>query len=188
MGRSCPSGSFSRWPSGFSFFAGLAAAGAGGATAAIIGLPAAHSFGFLVNGQLWVCVRYCRFYDRDPRALERFLDRATVTLRRCPWLEEALCIGSQGAGRGAYPAFRHRSAPDLPAWSRRLGPDEPAAATAARLGPLCPHSTRPLRLQLAAPRSRDFARASHCSSWLTGVTASATAWPTARWWSGRERA
>ncbi len=79
-------------------FAGLAAAGAGGATAAMIGLPAAHSFGFLANGQLWVCVRYCRFYDRDPRALDRFLDRATVTLRRCPWLEEAMCIGSQGAG------------------------------------------------------------------------------------------
>ncbi len=130
-------------------FAGLAAAGAGSATAAIIGLPAAHSFSFLVNGQLWVCVRYCRFYDRDPRALERFLDRATVTLRRCPWLEEALCIGSQGDGAGADPAFRHRSPPDLPAWSCRLGPDEPAAATAARLGPLCPHSARPLRLQLA---------------------------------------
>ncbi len=36
-----------------------------------------------------------------PDALERFLDRATVTLRRCPWLEEALCIGSQGAGAAA---------------------------------------------------------------------------------------
>ena len=73
-------------------------AGLGTTAAAVGGLLGAHSLGFLVNGQLWVCLRYCRFYDRDPRALERFLDRTTVTLRRCPWLGEALCIGSQGGG------------------------------------------------------------------------------------------
>jgi hypothetical protein len=60
------------------------------------GVLAAHSFGFTLNGQVWVCARYCRWYRRDPIALERFLTRVAVELRALPWLREAVCIGSRG--------------------------------------------------------------------------------------------
>jgi hypothetical protein len=66
------------------------------AAAAII----AHSLYFLFNGQLWVCARYCAAYRRDPKALDRFLIRTSEKLCRLEWLDEALCIGSQGAGLG----------------------------------------------------------------------------------------
>lgn len=56
----------------------------------------AHSLSFTLNGQLWVCVRYCRFYRRDPAALERFLHGVATELSRLPWLDEAVCIGSRG--------------------------------------------------------------------------------------------
>ena len=64
--------------------------------AAALGVLAAHSLSFALNGQVWVCVRYCRFYRRDPAALERFLRSVAVELRALPWLEEAVCIGSRG--------------------------------------------------------------------------------------------
>lgn len=63
----------------------------------------AHSANFLFNGQLWVCVRYCRFWRRSPAALDRFLKEIAGSLRRSPWLVEVVCIGSQafgGAARG----------------------------------------------------------------------------------------
>jgi hypothetical protein len=62
-------------------------------------LPAlllAHSLNFLVNGQLWVCVRYCPIWHRAPAALDRFLARVVAELRQLAWLEEAVCIGSRG--------------------------------------------------------------------------------------------
>jgi hypothetical protein len=57
---------------------------------------AAHSLGFTLNGQAWVCARYCRWYRRDPAVLEAHLQRLTDRLRRLPWLREAVCIGSLG--------------------------------------------------------------------------------------------
>jgi hypothetical protein len=58
----------------------------------------AHSFNFTFNGQLWVCARYCRLWRRSPAAVERFLRGVAAELRELPWLEEAVCIGSRGAG------------------------------------------------------------------------------------------
>jgi len=58
----------------------------------------AHSFNFTFNGQLWVCARYCRFWRRSPASVERFLRDVAARLRELPWLEEAVCIGSRGAG------------------------------------------------------------------------------------------
>ncbi|MEZ5823499.1 MAG: hypothetical protein R3C97_01765 [Geminicoccaceae bacterium] len=60
----------------------------------------AHSFNFLFNGQLWVCVRYCPFYRRDPRAIDRWRDRCFARLAASALLREAVCIGSQGRGAG----------------------------------------------------------------------------------------
>jgi hypothetical protein len=65
-----------------------------------VGLPAAlvlaHSFSFILNGQVWVCVRYCPAYRRSPRAVDKFERRTANRLRRLPWLEEAVLIGSRG--------------------------------------------------------------------------------------------
>jgi hypothetical protein len=66
------------------------------AWALLAGLLAAHTASFTLNGQFWVCARYCRSYRRDPGALERFLDALVPELRALPWLEEAACIGSRG--------------------------------------------------------------------------------------------
>lgn len=70
----------------------------------------AHTFNWLVNGQLWVCIRYCPAYARDPSALGLFLDRTASELFALPWLEEAVCIGSSGR-RGSL--FTTRSDIDL---------------------------------------------------------------------------
>jgi hypothetical protein len=64
------------------------------------GLLGAHTFSFTLNGQLWVCARYCRRYRRDPAALDRFLRTAVAELRGLPWLREAVCIGSLGRSGG----------------------------------------------------------------------------------------
>jgi hypothetical protein len=61
----------------------------------------AHSFGFLCNGQPWVCVRYCPLYRGDVRRLDSFLTATAHRLRRLPWLQEAVCIGSRGGGTTA---------------------------------------------------------------------------------------
>lgn len=65
-------------------------------TAGVAALLAAHTASFTLNGQFWVCARYCRCYGRDPRLLDTFLQRTAATLRRRPWLREAVCIGSLG--------------------------------------------------------------------------------------------
>lgn len=62
----------------------------------LMALVAGHTINFTFNGQLWVCVRYCPFYRRDPAVLDQFLDRLTHLVRRSTAVHEALCIGSQG--------------------------------------------------------------------------------------------
>lgn len=73
--------------------AGLAA-GLGAVSAFLL----AHSLGFTLNGQLWVCARYCRAWHRDPAALEAFMRRTAAALMRLPWIDEAVLIGSRGQG------------------------------------------------------------------------------------------
>src|SRR5690242_12487067 len=51
----------------------LAQVGVGGAPALVLALAVAHSLNFTVNGQLWVCARYCRTYRRNPAAVAAFL-------------------------------------------------------------------------------------------------------------------
>ncbi len=67
-------------------------------TGGLVALLLAHSFNFLLNGQLWVCARYCLFWHRSPAALDRFLARVVGELRARPWLESAVCIGSLAEG------------------------------------------------------------------------------------------
>lgn len=69
----------------------------------LAGLLLAHSLNFAINGQVWVCARYCLLWRRDPAALDRFLAGVADELRRLVWLEEVVCIGS----RGAVGATRH---------------------------------------------------------------------------------
>lgn len=59
-------------------------------------LLVAHTLSFTLNGQVWVCARYCRFWRREPEALERWLARVAAELQGLPWLREAACIGSRG--------------------------------------------------------------------------------------------
>jgi hypothetical protein len=61
-----------------------------------LSLLGAHTASFTLNGQVWVCARYCRWYRRDPAALDRFLRAVAADLRGLPWLREAVCIGSMG--------------------------------------------------------------------------------------------
>ncbi len=94
-----------------------------GPTAAPLALALAHTLGFTLNGQVWVCVRYCPFYARDPAAVARFASTLVEDLRRRPWLEEAAIIGSRAA---SDPAWGPRSdidvrlvtAPGLAGWLR----------------------------------------------------------------------
>jgi hypothetical protein len=83
------------------FAAALGAAGLGAPWATTLGALLAHSFNFTFNGQVWVCFRYCHFWRRAPAALDAWLANTAFMLRGLPWLDEALCIGSQGAGLGA---------------------------------------------------------------------------------------
>lgn len=56
----------------------------------------AHSFNFLLNGQFWVCARYCRAYGNRPERLDDAMAATVRILRRQHWLDEAVCIGSLG--------------------------------------------------------------------------------------------
>jgi len=58
----------------------------------------AHTAQFLLNGQVWVCLRYWPGWRPDPSRNLRFLERTVALLRRQPWLAEAVCIGSCAAG------------------------------------------------------------------------------------------
>ncbi len=64
--------------------------------ALVAALALAHTLNFTLNGQVWVCARYCRLWRREPAALEAWLRRVAVELRQLAWLREAACIGSRG--------------------------------------------------------------------------------------------
>ena len=68
----------------------------GGPAALAAALVFAHSLNFTLNGQVWVCARYCGTYRRDPAAVAVFLIDAQHLLRRQAWLDEAALIGSRG--------------------------------------------------------------------------------------------
>ncbi len=71
----------------------------GGATfdppaALLLDLALAHSINFTLNGQLWVCLRYCPAYRKDPIRLATQTRALVRRVRRCIWLQEAVLIGS----------------------------------------------------------------------------------------------
>lgn len=69
-----------------------------GPMAPVAALIVAHSLGFTLNGQFWVCARYCRFYRGSPEDLRRYRDSMAGELRRAGFLYEAVVIGSAGGG------------------------------------------------------------------------------------------
>ena len=77
-----------------------AASGADPLTALACGLLVAHTLNFLVNGQFWVCLRYCPMYRRDPGTLARDLDALLDDVARRAWLVEAVMLGSTVTRRG----------------------------------------------------------------------------------------
>src|SRR5690242_11924962 len=50
----------------------LAGLGVDGPAALAFALAVAHSLNFTLNGQIWVCTRYCRAYRRNPAAVAAF--------------------------------------------------------------------------------------------------------------------
>src|SRR3712207_2287811 len=62
---------------------------------AILTSALALTLSFTLNGQVWVCVRCCPFYARDPAAVARFAHALVEYLRCLPWLEQAAIIGSR---------------------------------------------------------------------------------------------
>lgn len=54
----------------------------------------AHTLNFLVNGQFWVCLRYCPGYRQQPAVLAARLASLLDRVAALPWLEEAVLIGS----------------------------------------------------------------------------------------------
>lgn len=76
----------------------LLAAGSPRGPALAGGVVVAHTLAFLFNGQLWVCMRYWPRWRPDAERTRRFLARTVSELRDRPWLREAVCIGSRGAG------------------------------------------------------------------------------------------
>jgi hypothetical protein len=62
----------------------------------VVALIVAHTLNFTLNGQVWVCARYCRSWRGDPAALEGWLRRTVGELQGLAWLREAVCIGSRG--------------------------------------------------------------------------------------------
>jgi hypothetical protein len=94
-----------------------------GLVAAVPALALAHTLSFTLNGQVWVCVRYCRWYARDPAAVAGFARASVEDLRRLPWLEEAAVIGSRAASDPAWGPrsdidLRLVTAPGLSGWLR----------------------------------------------------------------------
>lgn len=73
--------------------AGLPAPLAGAA-----GVLAGHSVNFLLNGQFWVCARYCRAYRGRALCIERTTLDLAREIARLPWLTEAAFIGSRARG------------------------------------------------------------------------------------------
>lgn len=71
-------------------------AGCGTLPRLLLALFIAHSFNWLFNTHLWVCVRYFPIYHRNPEALTTFLEKTEAHLQSTPWIDEAVCIGSVG--------------------------------------------------------------------------------------------
>jgi hypothetical protein len=69
------------------------------ALATTLALMSAHSLNFLINGQFWVCVRYCPHYRNDEQRLNDYLSSLTTRLEGLDWLDEAVIIGSAAHGR-----------------------------------------------------------------------------------------
>lgn len=63
-------------------------------TALVLGLLASHTLNFLVNGQFWVCLRYCPAYHREQQTLARSVGALVSDVQRQSWLSEAVIIGS----------------------------------------------------------------------------------------------
>lgn len=76
----------------------LLAGGMAAGPAWLLAAALAHSLGFTVNGQFWVCARYCPSYRGDMVRLHRFLGRSAEAVARAGWLDEAVVIGSTGEG------------------------------------------------------------------------------------------
>ncbi len=74
-------------------------------TALAVGLGIGHTLNFLCNGQLWVVVRYCPSYRRDPAWLARSIETLLDDVARQQWLGEAVLLGSTVA-RPATPRSR----------------------------------------------------------------------------------
>src|SRR5690242_7790675 len=83
-------------------FPALAWLGLEGALALALAPAVAHSLNFTLNGQVWVCARYCGTYRRDPAVVAAFLVDARHLLRRQAWLDEAALIGSRGRNGEAW--------------------------------------------------------------------------------------
>ena len=99
--------------------------------AALLG---AHSASFTLNGQMWVCARYCRWYRRDPMALQfpapcrrRAAGPALAARSRVHRL-------AQPVPRGSRRSCGPRPAPRLSAGRRVLAAAQPAAAAMAHAG------------------------------------------------------
>lgn len=58
------------------------------------GLLIGHTFNFLVNGQFWVCCRYCPAYRQESAILRQRIATLLDKVAARPWLEEAVVIGS----------------------------------------------------------------------------------------------
>ena len=81
--------------------AALLLAGLAALPAVLLAALAAHTASFTLNGQVWVCARYCRLFRGDAARLQHFADAAAARLQALPWLDEAVIIGSWGvAGPG----------------------------------------------------------------------------------------
>jgi predicted nucleotidyltransferase len=79
--------------------AALTLAGIAVESANIIGALAAHTLNWLLNGQIWVCARYCRLYRGRVIRLQLAMADLVVELPQRLWLDEAALIGSAADGR-----------------------------------------------------------------------------------------
>ena len=61
---------------------------------AIGALLLAHTINFACNGHPWVCCHSCVFYRHSPQRDEAWLENWVLWLQLCPFLDEAVIIGS----------------------------------------------------------------------------------------------
>ena len=98
-------------------FAVLAAMGA--PAALLLSAFVAHSLNFTLNGQFWVCARYCPSYRGDPARLRRFMRGVARELSGRRSIDAAVAIGSLGGdtfGPRSDLDLRLVMAPGLRAW------------------------------------------------------------------------